>query len=69
VAALLREAVITGALEHPGIVPVHALGIDDRDMPLVMKRPRVEWRICCETSSTLRGFATGRSFDRASGDL
>lgn len=46
VAALLREAVITGALEHPGIVPVHALGVDDRDMPvLVMKRVEgVEWR-------------------------
>jgi eukaryotic-like serine/threonine-protein kinase len=46
VAALLREALITGSLEHPGIVPVHALGVDDRDMPvLVMKRVEgVEWR-------------------------
>ncbi len=45
-AALLREAIITGRLEHPGIVPVHALGLDDRGAPvLVMKRVEgVEWR-------------------------
>ena len=37
--ALLVEARATGALEHPNIVPVHALGIDDRGLPLlVMKR-------------------------------
>lgn len=44
--AILREAVITGALEHPGIVPVHALGLDDLGAPvLVMKRIEgVEWR-------------------------
>jgi serine/threonine-protein kinase len=37
--ALLAEAAVTGALEHPGIIPVHALGIDDRARPvLVMKR-------------------------------
>src|SRR6185295_1411105 len=37
--ALLREARITGALEHPGVIPVHALGVDERDRPtLVMKR-------------------------------
>jgi serine/threonine-protein kinase len=38
-AALLREARVTGSLEHPGVIPVHALGIDDRGRPmLVMKR-------------------------------
>jgi eukaryotic-like serine/threonine-protein kinase len=44
--ALLREAVITGRLEHPGIVPVHALGVDDGGAPvLVMKRIEgIEWR-------------------------
>lgn len=44
--SLLREAVITGSLEHPGIVPVHALGLDHRGMPvLVMKRiDGVQWR-------------------------
>jgi eukaryotic-like serine/threonine-protein kinase len=37
--ALLREAVLTGKLEHPGIVPVHALGVDENGAPiLVMKR-------------------------------
>lgn len=37
--ALLAEARITGALEHPSIVPVHALGLDATGAPLlVMKR-------------------------------
>jgi len=37
--ALLIEARATGALEHPNIVPVHALGVDERGSPLlVMKR-------------------------------
>ncbi|MEI8255398.1 MAG: serine/threonine-protein kinase [Deltaproteobacteria bacterium] len=37
--ALLREAKIGGALEHPNIVPVHALGKDESGGPvLVMKR-------------------------------
>ena len=37
--ALLREAKIGGALEHPNIVPVHALGQDEQGGPvLVMKR-------------------------------
>jgi eukaryotic-like serine/threonine-protein kinase len=36
---LIREARVTGALEHPNIVPVHALGTNDRgDVLLVMKR-------------------------------
>jgi serine/threonine-protein kinase len=37
--ALISEGAITGSLEHPGIVPVHALGLDGEDRPvLVMKR-------------------------------
>jgi predicted Ser/Thr protein kinase len=37
--ALLREARITGMLEHPGVIPVHALGVDAEGRPmLVMKR-------------------------------
>ncbi|MEM1033226.1 MAG: protein kinase [Myxococcota bacterium] len=37
--ALLREARVTGALEHPNIVPIHALGQDGSGRPLiVMKR-------------------------------
>jgi serine/threonine-protein kinase len=44
--ALLQEALITGALEHPSIIPVHALGLDRAGMPLlVMKRiDGVCWR-------------------------
>jgi hypothetical protein len=44
--ALLQEALITGALEHPSIIPVHALGLDQAGMPLlVMKRvDGVCWR-------------------------
>ncbi|MBM4363966.1 MAG: protein kinase, partial [Deltaproteobacteria bacterium] len=46
VAALLDEARLTGSLEHPGIVPVHALGVDAQGWPaLVMKRVEgVVWR-------------------------
>ena len=42
---LLREAWITGALEHPNVVPVHDLGADERGGPrMVMKRIEgVEW--------------------------
>lgn len=37
--ALAREARITGFLEHPGVIPVHAFGADDDGRPLlVMKR-------------------------------
>jgi serine/threonine-protein kinase len=44
--ALLAEAVVTGSLEHPNIVPVHALGLDADGRPvLVMKRIEgVSWR-------------------------
>jgi tRNA A-37 threonylcarbamoyl transferase component Bud32 len=43
--ALLFEAQITGSLEHPNIVPVHALGTDAEGGPsMVMKRiTGVEW--------------------------
>jgi serine/threonine-protein kinase len=38
-AELLREAWVTGALEHPNIVPVYTLGVDDSGAPqIVMKR-------------------------------
>lgn len=43
--ALLAEGVVTGQLEHPSIVPVHALGLDTSGWPaLVMKRVEgVSW--------------------------
>ncbi len=45
VAALLHEASVTGALEHAGIAPIHALGRDARGRPaIVMKRLEgVQW--------------------------
>ena len=45
-AALHHEALVTGSLEHPNIVPIHALGRDDVGRPLiVMKRVEgVVWR-------------------------
>jgi serine/threonine protein kinase len=45
-AALLHEARISGGLEHPNIVPVHALGLDPAGLPvLVMKRVEgCSWR-------------------------
>lgn len=37
--SLLREALVTGALEHPNIVPVYDLALDERGAPLlVLKR-------------------------------
>jgi serine/threonine-protein kinase len=38
VSALLREAVFTGFLEHPAIVPVHALGRDAAGHPLMLMK-------------------------------
>ncbi len=48
---LLSEAVITGSIEHPSIVPVHALGRDKNGLPvLVMKRiDGISWRSLFET--------------------
>ena len=45
-AALRHEALVTGHLEHPNIIPVHAFGRDDGEHPLmVMKRVEgVSWR-------------------------
>jgi len=42
---LLREAWVTGSLEHPNIVPVYDLGLDDDGSPIiVLKRIEgVEW--------------------------
>ncbi len=37
--ALIHEGRILGALAHPNVVPIHALGVDDTDRPvLVLKR-------------------------------
>lgn len=34
-AALLREAWVAGGLEHPNILPIHALGADREGAPLL----------------------------------
>jgi eukaryotic-like serine/threonine-protein kinase len=37
--ALLLEAVITGRIEHPNVIPIHQLGVDARRRPVItMKR-------------------------------
>ncbi len=47
ISKLLREALITGSLEHPNIVPVYDLGLDAAGTPmLVLKRiSGVAWRV------------------------
>jgi serine/threonine-protein kinase len=35
---LLREARVTGVLEHPNVVPIYALGRDNEDRPLIVMR-------------------------------
>jgi hypothetical protein len=64
--ALLREARITGALEHPGVIPVHVLGLDDNDRPmLVMKRvDGVELGTLLADQAHPAWSASGRSKDR-----
>ncbi len=38
---LLREAWVTGSLEHPNVVPVYDLGLDDNGAPIIVLR-RIE---------------------------
>jgi eukaryotic-like serine/threonine-protein kinase len=51
--ALLGEARVMGGLEHPNIVPVHALGCDEDGLPiLVMKRVEgVAWQALLDDPS------------------
>ena len=53
---LVREARILAALDHPNIIPVHMLGVDESDKPLmVMKRvDGIRWREYVEEDGTLR---------------
>ena len=45
ITALLHEAMITGSLEHPNIIPIHLLGLDQDKQPvMVMKKAEgVSW--------------------------
>ncbi|MFT3714152.1 MAG: serine/threonine-protein kinase [Archangium sp.] len=54
-AELLREALVTGRLEHPNIVPVHLLGQSDDGAPFfVMKRIEgTPWRKLLDEPATL----------------
>jgi serine/threonine-protein kinase len=38
IAALVQEARVTGSLEHPNVVPVHALGADSLGRPVMIMR-------------------------------
>ncbi len=40
---LVREARITGGLEHPNVVPVHAIGLDENGQPMIIMK-RIEGR-------------------------
>jgi eukaryotic-like serine/threonine-protein kinase len=53
---LLREAWITGSLEHPNVVPVHDLGIDQDGSPMiVLKRIEgVAWSGLVHDAGTVR---------------
>ncbi|RAL20121.1 hypothetical protein DL240_18605 [Lujinxingia litoralis] len=45
---LLKEAWVTGMLEHPNIIPVHALGVDAQGAPMMVMK-RVEGRPWSDT--------------------
>ncbi len=63
--SLLREAWVTGALEHPNIVPIHLLIESGRAPQVVMKRIEgVTWDALLETPSLVDEFR-GQSHDHA----
>ncbi|MBX7097830.1 MAG: serine/threonine protein kinase [Myxococcaceae bacterium] len=70
-ALLVQEARLTGGLEHPGIVPVHALGSDDAGWPLlVMKRVEgVSWAELLGTSGDPRWAAIAPGGDQLEANL
>ncbi|QDV33840.1 WD40 repeat domain-containing serine/threonine protein kinase [Tautonia plasticadhaerens] len=60
----LMEAEITGQLEHPGIVPIYAIGLDDRGGPFYAMR-LIRGRSLLQALSTCdrgRGFASSLEF-------
>jgi serine/threonine-protein kinase len=70
--ALLHEGAVTGRLEHPAIIPVHALGMHDDGRPvLVMKRvDGVSWQALLDDPKhpAWEGFG-GEPSDRLEGHL
>ncbi|MBC7173843.1 MAG: serine/threonine protein kinase, partial [Polyangiaceae bacterium] len=61
IARLLREARITGMVEHPNIVPIYALQSDERGAPMmVMKRIEgVSWRALIRNPDHPSGLVEG----------
>ena len=62
---LVREARILAALDHPNIIPVHMLGVDEGDKPLmVMKRvDGIRWREYVGDDGTLRSPEEGDTLE------
>lgn len=71
-AALLSEGAIAGSLEHPSIIPVHALGVDEGGRPvLVMKHVEgVTWSaLLTDPDHALWQGRRGDAHDRLEGHL
>lgn len=70
-AGLFREARLTGSLEHPGVIPVHALGVDEKGGPLlVMKRVEgVDWATLLEDAAHPHWAILTASDDRLAANL
>ncbi|MEM7307963.1 MAG: serine/threonine-protein kinase [Planctomycetota bacterium] len=67
-ARLLVEAVYTGRLNHPGIVPIHDLGVDDQDRVFFLMK-LVEGRTLTEVLGDLRAGRGGWTVERVLGVL
>jgi len=63
VTALVREARVTGALEHPNVIPVHALGRDADGRPMIVMK-RVEGRSWREALHEDGGAVSGDTLAR-----
>ncbi len=60
VTSLLREARISGRLEHPNIVPIHALTHHEQRPAIVMKRIEgIEWSRLLEDTSLHEAYSVG----------
>ena len=71
-AALMSEGAIAGSLEHPSIIPVHALGVDEDGRPvLVMKHVEgITWTaLLADPDHSLWQGRRGAARDRLEGHL
>ncbi len=64
VARFLEEAQVTGQLEHPGVVPIHDLGVDE-DGRVYFTMPLIEGRDLNEVFDLARDQSEGWSLTRA----